>query len=186
MYLAMSSVISSAQTTSISISLLEARGVAALSLFDILSHNLTQHPDLSFNSMVVQPGLSYFPTTSIVFTAGFAYLAINALLHERAAISLLNLGSNGLKIKGYLAAAVLNFATALSTMVWMTPNNFALIQMNEKKGGTRSEKSAQEGQYSAVQRNADDSDQWQRRSKSVHRSQWATIEGSTRMDSGRK
>lgn len=60
-------------------------------------------------------------------------------------------------INGYLAAAALNFSIAPFTIVWMAPNNFALIEMNEKKGGARSEKSAQEGQYSAGQRNADDS-----------------------------
>lgn len=39
----------------------------------------------------------------------------------------------------------------------MVPNNFALIEMNEKIGGARSKKSAQEGQHSAGQRTADDS-----------------------------
>ena len=38
----------------------------------------------------------------------------------------------------------------------MAPNNFALIEMNEKKGGARSEKSAQEGQHSAGERTAND------------------------------
>jgi hypothetical protein len=57
---------------------------------------------------------------------------------------------------GCLAAAVLNFAIAPFTLVWMTPNNFALIEMNEEKRETRGEKSIQEGQYSVGQRNADE------------------------------
>lgn len=102
-------------------------------------------------------GSHIFPTTSCLITAGFAYLAINALPQGRTATQLLRLGSNGIQVNGYLTAAFLNFAIAPFTMFFMVPNNFAIIEFNEKKGGARSQRSAKQGQYMAGERNADDS-----------------------------
>ena len=62
-----------------------------------------------------------------------------------------------MKVNGYLAAAALNFAIAPFTAMAMVPTNFALIEMNERKGGARSEKSAQEGSHGPGERSADDS-----------------------------
>src|ERR1700761_2933225 len=100
------------QTASISISLLAAGGIAALSLFDIALAQAQPTSRSSPSTRLFSRGCHIFPMASILSTVGFAYLAINAmpLPHGRAVFSILNLGSNGLKFNGYFAAMALNFA----------------------------------------------------------------------------
>ena len=154
----MSSLTIPVQTASISISLLAAGGIATLSLFDIpQAQAQPASRTLPAIRWLFSRGSHIFPTTAFVSAAGFTYLAINALPQGRALTSILSLVSNGSKVNGYLAAAALNFGIGPFTALAMVPNNFALIEMNEKKGGARSEKSAKEGQFSAGSRSADDS-----------------------------
>ncbi|KAK3700345.1 hypothetical protein LTR37_016049 [Vermiconidia calcicola] len=145
------------QTASIAISLMSAGGIACLSLFDIPELQ-SQPASRSLPSIrwLFSRGSHIFPTASLVSTAGFAYLAINTLPQGRAVTQLLSLGSNSTKINAYLAAAVLNFAIGPFTST-MVPTNFRLIELNEQKGGARSEKSAKEGKFGAGERSAEES-----------------------------
>ena len=78
--------------------------------------------------------------------AGFAYLAIQALPQQTRALShILKLSGNGMKANGYLAAAVLTLSIRPWTSLAMIPTNFELIEMNDERGGKRSERSAKEG-----------------------------------------
>jgi hypothetical protein len=146
------------QTASIAISLISSGGIASLSLFDIPELQ-AQPASRSLPSIrwLFSRGSHIFPTTCILSSAGFAYLALNALPAGRAAAQILSLANNGAKVNGYLAAAALNFAIAPFTGLVMVPTNFRLIELNEQKGGARSEKSAKEGQFSAGDRSAEDS-----------------------------
>jgi hypothetical protein len=67
------------------------------------------------------------------------------------------LGINSSKVNGYLAAAVLNFAIGPFTMIFMKEPNFRIIELNERKGGTRSEKSAKKGNFNFGERTAEES-----------------------------
>lgn len=60
-------------------------------------------------------------------------------------------------MNGYLAAAILNFAIGPFTTLVMVPTNFRLIELNERLGGARSEKSAAEGKFGAGEKSAEDS-----------------------------
>ena len=154
----MSSLTLPIQTASISVSLLAAGAIGTLTFFDIpLAQAQPASRALPSIRWLFSRGSHIFPTTSTLATAGFAYLAINALLGGRGVTQLLNFASNGSKINGYLAAAALNLAIAPFTAMVMIPTNFRLIELNENKGGAKSEKSAQEKQYSAGQRSAEDS-----------------------------
>ena len=144
------------QTASISISLLAAGGIAALTFFDTpLAQAQPASRSLASIRWLFSRGSYVFPTASILSGVGFAYLAINAmpLPLGRSSFSILNLDSNGLKFNGYLAALALNFAICPFTIL-MILNNF---ETDEKKRGARSEKSAEEGQHNTGQRSTDDS-----------------------------
>ena len=154
----MSSLTLPIQTASISISLLAAGGIAALSLFDVpIAQAQPASRALPSIRWLFSRGSHIFPTASVITTVGFVYLAVNALPQGRVATQLLRLGTNGFKINGYLTAALLNFSIAPFTSMIMITNNFRLIELNENKGGARSEKSAQKGQYRAGERSAYDS-----------------------------
>ena len=154
----MSSLALSVKTASITISLLSSGAIATLSLFDIPELQ-SQPASCSLPSIrwLFSRDSHIFPTTAFLSSAGFAYLAINALARGRTVLQLLSLGSNGMAINGYLAAAALNIAIAPFTAMVMVLTNFALIEMNERRGGARSERSKQEGQFGAGERSAEDS-----------------------------
>ena len=59
-------------------------------------------------------------------------------------LQLLRLSTNHWRVNGYLLAAILCFSIGPFTGFAMVPTNFRLIEMNEKKGGSRSESSARE------------------------------------------
>lgn len=146
------------QAASISISLLAAGGIATLSLFDIpLVRAQPASRALPSIRWRFSRGSDIFPTCSVVTTIGFAYLAINTLPESKTVVDLLRFGSQDLKLNGYLAAAVLNFAISPWTIIVMVRNNFDLIEMNEKKGGSRSQKSAKSAKHEPGERTADDS-----------------------------
>jgi hypothetical protein len=59
-----------------------------------------------------------------------------------ASLSHLLQSPGGQRVSGYVTAAVLASSAAVYTS-FMTPNNFALIEYNERLGGSRSAKSAE-------------------------------------------
>ena len=140
----------SIKTASIAISLIASGGIASLSLFDIPELQ-AQPASRSLPSIrwLFSRGSHIFPQASVLSSAGFAYLAINAIPAGRTVTSILNLANNGSKVNSYLAAAALTFAIGPFTAMVMIPTNFRLIELNERKGGARSERSAKEGTFSA-------------------------------------
>lgn len=156
--LIMSQITLAVQTATIATSLMGAGGIAALSLFDVpMLQSQPASRSLPSIRWLFSRGSHIFPTTAAASGLGFAYLAIAALPQGRAVSQMLRLGSNGTKINGYLAAALLNFGIGAFTTMVMIPTNFALIEMNEKKGGARSETSAKEAKIGPGERSAEDS-----------------------------
>ena len=92
---------------------------------------------------------------AVLSSSGFAYLSYTSIpsgsnLFQSAVFR----GQPGL----YLAAAALVISIAPFTTLVMVPTNFALIKMNEEKGGSRSTASAKYRQNAgSKQRNADES-----------------------------
>lgn len=144
------------QVATITTSLVSAGGIACLSLFDIPELR-AQPASRSLPSVrwLFSRGSHIFPTTSFLAAAGFTYLAI--AIHPGAASRILKVASNSPKVNLYLAAAAINAGNFFWTPLAMIPTNFALIELNEKIGGTRSAKAASEKQYGAGDRSADDS-----------------------------
>ena len=159
----MSSLIKATQIISISVSLLASGGIATLSLFDI--PELKSQPasrSLPMTRWLFSRGSHIFPQAAVISSAGFAFLAYNALPlgKYRAFTQLFKLASNSSKVNAYLAAAILTLSIGPFTSFAMVPTNFTLIKMNEDKGGARSrnteiERSKQPDR--AGQRSADDS-----------------------------
>jgi hypothetical protein len=130
----MSSLTLPIQTASISISLLAAGAIATLTLFDVpLAQAQPASRALPSIRWLFSRGSYIFPTTSSLSTALFVYLAINALPAGRAVTQLLNVGSNGSKINGYLAAAALNLGIAPFTAIVMIPTNQFQTDRAERK-----------------------------------------------------
>lgn len=152
----MASPILAVQVASITTSLVSAGGIASLSLFDI--PELRAQPasrSLPGIRWLFSRGSHIFPTASFLATAGFTYLAIAT--HPGAASQIVKLATNSSKVNLYLTAAACNIGIAVWTSAAMVPTNFALIELNEKLGGTRSAKAADERQYGAGDRSAEDS-----------------------------
>lgn len=96
----------------------------------------------------------------MISTAGFLYLAYSALPQDLQSVAQLLKTTNGARVNGYIAAALLSLSLAPITSLIMIPNNFALIKRNEEKGGARSSHSAkvmQQQGYQGGQRSAEDS-----------------------------
>jgi len=84
---------------------------------------------------------------------GFAWLAYSA--QPATSLPLAQLLRYG-KVPGYLAAAILAIGIAPMTRV-MIPVNFRLIEINEKIGGARSQRSAKESKGQGSGRSAEES-----------------------------
>lgn len=129
------------QVVSISTALVASGGIATLSLFDI--PELRSQPAsraLPSTRWLFSRGSHIFPTGSFISSAGFGYLAYQALpTRSTFTLQLLRHG----KVPGYFLAAILTFSIGPFTSIVMVPTNFKLIKMNEDHGGARSEKSAQ-------------------------------------------
>ncbi len=138
--------ITAVKVLSISTALIASGGIATLSLFDIPELQ-SQPASRSLPSIrwLFSRGSHIFPAASTLSSAGFAYLAYNALPATRSLSQILKVSSNGSKVNGFLAAAVLAFSIAPWTQVAMVPTNFELIRLNTQKGGARSEKSSKMG-----------------------------------------
>lgn len=141
------------QTATITTSLVSAGGIASLSLFDI--PELRSQPasrSLPGIRWLFSRGSHIFPTTSFLAAAGFTYLAIS--VHPGSASQILRLAANSQKVNLYLAAAAINAGNFFWTPLAMIPTNFALIELNEKIGGTRSARAASEKSYGPGDRDA--------------------------------
>jgi hypothetical protein len=75
-------------------------------------------------------------------SVGFAQLACASWPEKSFSIAHALHGPNAGRIGGYVTAAVLSSSAAFYTTLFMTPNNFALIEENDKLGGSRSAESA--------------------------------------------
>ncbi|KAK5163332.1 uncharacterized protein LTR77_010705 [Saxophila tyrrhenica] len=146
------------QASTITTSIFSSGAIATLSLFDI--PELRSQPavrSLPQTRWLFSRGSHIFPFTAFLSAAGFLSLAITALPPGRAISSILKVAANGAKVNSYLAAAVLNFAIAPWTSQVMIATNFRLIELNERLGGARSERSAKEGKFGAGEKSAEDS-----------------------------
>lgn len=147
------------QAVSIVSSLMVAGGIATLSLFDIPMLQ-AQPASRSLPSIrwLFSRGSHIMPTAAFAAGAGFVSLALLAL-PPAATGGMLARVLAGTKTRGYLAAALCNFAIGPVTSL-MLPTNSALIKMNEEKGGMRSAQAARDGaggRYKPGQRSAADS-----------------------------
>ncbi|USW49395.1 hypothetical protein Slin15195_G027140 [Septoria linicola] len=129
---------------SISVALIGAGGIASLSLFDATILQ-AQPADRSLPAIrwLFSRGSHIFPQAAFLSAAGFAYSAYDALPQNTKTLSQLLKTTNGLKVNGFLAAAVLAMSIGPFTS-YMIPNNFALIEKNEELGGARSQRSAEQ------------------------------------------
>ena len=140
------------QATSISVALISSGAIATLSAFDlpiIQSQNASRSlPQIRW---LFSRGSHIFPPAAAISSAGFTYLAFDALpVASRGLMNLLNVTSNGSKVNGYLVAALLTIGIAPFTMLVMFPTvNEDIIQLTEERGGARSVEAAK-GSYSEV------------------------------------
>jgi hypothetical protein len=142
------------QVLSISTALVASGGIATLSLFDVpLLQSQPASRSLPSIRWLFSRGSHVFPSAALVSSAGFAYLAYEALPATNFTLAALMEGVSGL----YVVASVFSFSIAPWTSLVMIPTNFDLIQRNEEKGGARSEKSARERKPTGTSRTAEDS-----------------------------
>jgi len=122
-----------------------AGGIASASVFDI--QEIKSQPasrSLPMLRWYFSRGSHTFPTLAQISAGGFAYLAYSALPSSVTLTQALStLASPQSKAFGFLMASVLSIGIAPVTALWMVPAcNFPLIELNEKLGGSRSERSA--------------------------------------------
>lgn len=129
------------QITSITTALVASGGIATLSLFDIpVLRSQPASRALPSTRWLFSRGSHIFPTAALISSAGFGFLAYQALPAQSSlTFRLLRHG----KVPGYLLAALLTFSIGPFTTIVMVPTNFKLIKMNEEHGGARSEESSQ-------------------------------------------
>ncbi|KAK7955167.1 hypothetical protein PG988_015861 [Apiospora saccharicola] len=126
-----SATLTALQAVSITSSLMVAGGIATMSLFDI--------PMLQ-----AQPASRSLPSIRWLFSRGSHIMPTAAFA-----------AGTGFT-RGYLVAALCNFAIGPVTSL-MLPTNMALIKQNEEQGGSRSAQAAKDGRYKPGQRSAADS-----------------------------
>jgi hypothetical protein len=138
----MSHITAAVKLFSISTALMASGGILTLSLFDI--PELKSQPasrSLPQIRWLFSRGSHIFPTAAVASGAGFAYLAYSSLPSK--SLPVLEALKHG-KVPGFLFAAILAYSIGPFTQL-MIPTNFRLIELNEKMGGARSEKSARQG-----------------------------------------
>ncbi|KAK7966894.1 uncharacterized protein PG986_001171 [Apiospora aurea] len=146
------------QVASITSSLMVAGGIATMSLFDIpILQAQPASRSLPSIRWLFSRGSHIMPTAAFAAGTGFVSLAFLALPPAAAAAAA---GGNvltrilaGSKTRGYLAAALCNFAIGPVTGL-MLPTNMALIKKNEEQGG-RAERPGRQGR--GARRSAEDS-----------------------------
>ena len=127
---------------SISTALVNAGGIASYSLFCVpVLQSQPASRSLPSTRWLFSRGSHIFPQAAILAASGFAYLAYGALPSN---VNLRDLASVGGQAWAFAGAALLSFSIAPFTSILMIPTNFRLIELNNRKGGARSEKSAKE------------------------------------------
>ncbi|KAG9496611.1 hypothetical protein J7337_011387 [Fusarium musae] len=133
---------STAEIISISTALMASGGIATLTFFDV--PELQSQPasrSLPCIRWLFSRGSHVFPSASLLSTIGFIYSASSR--NSLSTGPLYALSTNTLKANTFLTAAALAFSIAPFTQL-MIPTNFALIEENNKLGGTRSKKAAEQ------------------------------------------
>ncbi|KAH6614143.1 hypothetical protein C7974DRAFT_321106 [Boeremia exigua] len=136
------------QTLTISTALLTSGGIATLSLFDIpMLRSQPASRSLPLLRWLFSRGSHTAPTGILLSSTGFLALAYTSLpasstspwtsIFSSSTLSALTQGKPAL----YLTAATLSLFAALFTRA-MLPTNFALIELNEALGGSKSAASA--------------------------------------------
>lgn len=136
------------QTISISTALLAAGGIATLTFFDVpILQSQPASRSLPATRWLFSRGSHVFPTAAFVSAAGFGVLGSQALPVPLSqvfkAIASQGIKAIGARSGGYLVAGIFCLSIAPWTSVVMIPNNFALMQLNADKLGSRSAKSAE-------------------------------------------
>ncbi|KAK5136309.1 hypothetical protein LTR08_003682 [Meristemomyces frigidus] len=121
-----------------------AGGIAALSAFSVPELQ-SQPASRSLPSVrwLFSRGSHIFPQAGTASSAGFCYLAYQALPTTSGVLSLLNVGANGRVVNGYLLAAALVIGIGPVTGIMLPIVNIPLIQLTEDLGGARSQASAE-------------------------------------------
>lgn len=130
---------------SVATNLVASGGILTLTFFDI-PILAAQPASRSLPSVrwLFSRGSHTFPTAAILSSSGFAWLAYTAIPKSVRLVDLLSRsGDARFKILGYAAAGLLSLSIAPVTTFLMIPTNFRLIELNERKEGARSSRSAE-------------------------------------------
>ncbi|KAF5693003.1 hypothetical protein FDENT_2441 [Fusarium denticulatum] len=133
---------STVEIISISTALMASGGIATLTFFDVPELQ-SQPASRSLPSIrwLFSRGSHVFPSASLLSTIGFIYSASTS--NFTGSGSLFAISKNTPKTNTFLTAAALAISIAPFTQL-MIPTNFALIEENNKLGGTRSERAAEQ------------------------------------------
>jgi hypothetical protein len=124
-------------------SLIGSGGILALTFFDIpILASQPASRSLPSTRWLFSRGSHVFPTAAIISSTGFVSLAYASIPNEVRLFEILRTSSDArFKAMGYLAASLLSISIAPVTS-FMIPTSFRLIELNERKGGARSSRSA--------------------------------------------
>jgi hypothetical protein len=133
---------------SVGASLIASGGILTLTFFDV-PILAAQPASRSLPSIrwLFSRGSHTFPTAAVLSSSGFAWLAYSVIPTGVRLTEVLS-GSSGARTKvlGYAAASLLSLSIGPVTTYLMIPScNFRLIELNERKGGARSARSAELG-----------------------------------------
>lgn len=142
---------------SVTASLVGAGGILTLTFFDVpILASQPASRSLPSTRWLFSRGSHTFPTAAILSSGGFASLAYAAVPSGAKLGQVLSSNPDArFKVLGFLAASLLSLSIAPVTTYLMIPTNFRLIELNERKGGTRSAQLAKLGDQGG--RSAEDS-----------------------------
>lgn len=127
-------------------SLIGSGGILSLTFFDVpILASQPASRSLPSTRWLFSRGSHIFPTAAFLSGGGFASLAYASIPSGVGLVEVLRTSSDArFKILGFVAASLLSLSIAPVTS-FMIPTNFRLIELNERKGGTRSVFSAKSG-----------------------------------------
>jgi hypothetical protein len=127
-------------------SLIGSGGILALTFFDIpILASQPASRSLPSTRWLFSRGSHVFPTAAFLSGGGFLSLAYTSIPSGAGLFETLRTSSDArFRILGYVAASLLSISIAPVTS-FMIPTNFRLIELNERKGGARSSRSAEVG-----------------------------------------
>jgi hypothetical protein len=127
-------------------SLIGSGGILALTFFDIpILASQPASRSLPSTRWLFSRGSHVFPTAAFLSGGGFLSLAYTSIPSGAGLFETLRTSSDArFKILGYVAASLLSISIGPVTS-FMIPTNFRLIELNERKGGARSSRSAELG-----------------------------------------